>query len=126
MIAFPAGLFIYGWTLQRGVHWIVPTLATSLCGFSLSSSTAPIMSYLVDIFGDRSASAIAAAIPLRYVMGAFLPIAAPYMYSSMGHGWANSLLALTLIAVAPIPLLVVLQPRSMPWLNRLLVQRETF
>jgi hypothetical protein len=93
VIAFPVGLLIYGWSLERGVHWIVPTLASALCGFSLSSSTAPIMSYLIDIFGDRSASAVAAALPLRYIMGAFLPVAAPYMYDTMGQGWAGTFLA---------------------------------
>ncbi|KAI9930842.1 hypothetical protein MW887_010492 [Aspergillus wentii] len=110
MVAFPIGLFLYGWSLQRRFHWIVPTLATVLCGFSLSSSTTPIMNYLVDIFGDRSASAVAAVLPLRYISGAFMPVAAPYMYSKLGYGWGNSLLAFVLLVVVPIPLLVIVQP----------------
>lgn len=28
----PAGLFIYGWTAEFKVHWIVPILATGLTG----------------------------------------------------------------------------------------------
>jgi MFS family permease len=123
VIAFPAGLLIYGWSLERSVHWIVPTLATALCGFSLSSSTAPIMSYLIDIFGDRSASAVAAALPLRYIMGAFLPVAAPYMYNSMGQGWASTFLALTILAASAIPLLVVIQPSNMAWVNKLVEKK---
>ncbi|KAL4935319.1 hypothetical protein BDV06DRAFT_217518 [Aspergillus oleicola] len=66
MIAFSIGLFLYGRSLEKRLHWIVPALATLLWGFSLSSSTTPIMNYLVDIFGDRSASAVAAVLPLRY------------------------------------------------------------
>jgi hypothetical protein len=119
VVAFPAGLLIYGWSLERGVHWIVPTLATALIGFSLSSSTAPIMSYLIDIFGDRSASAVAAAIPLRYILGAFLPVAAPYMYNSMGQGWACTFLALTISIASAVPLLIVVEPSNMAWVSRL-------
>ncbi|KAJ6184935.1 Major facilitator superfamily domain general substrate transporter [Penicillium mononematosum] len=118
MVAFPVGLLVYGWSLHYRYHWIVPTIATVLCGFSLSSSTTPIMNYLVDIFGDRSASAIAAVLPLRYVAGAFLPVAAPYMYSKLGYGWGNSLLAFVLLAAVPIPLLVIVQPERMKTLTR--------
>jgi MFS family permease len=123
VIAFPVGLLMYGWSLERGVHWIVPTLASALCGFSLSSSTAPIMSYLIDIFGDRSASAVAAALPLRYIMGAFLPVAAPYMYDTMGQGWAGTFLALTILAASAVPLLIVIGPGSMPWVNRMTAKK---
>jgi MFS family permease len=113
MIAFPVGLFLYAWSLEKRLHWIVPALATLLCGFSLSSSTTPIMNYLVDIFGDRSASAVAAVLPLRYVGGAFLPVAAPYMYARLGYGWGNSLLGFVLLVALPAPFLVIVQPRQM-------------
>ncbi len=36
--AMPAGLFLYGWTVQFHVHWIVPMLGTALTGFGLLSS----------------------------------------------------------------------------------------
>jgi predicted MFS family arabinose efflux permease len=31
----PAGLFLYGWTAQYEVHWIVPIIGTGLVGFGL-------------------------------------------------------------------------------------------
>ena len=109
MVAFPTGLLVYGWSLEKQVHWIVPTLATVLCGFSLSSSTTPIMNYLVDLFGDRSASAVAAVLPLRYMAGAFMPVAAPYMYSKLGYGWAHTLLALLLLVTVSAPLSAIIR-----------------
>ncbi|EGE05755.1 MFS multidrug transporter [Trichophyton equinum CBS 127.97] len=124
MALFPAGLFIYGWSLQYHVHWIVPTLATSLCGFSLASSTTPIMNYLVDIFGDRSASAVAAVLPMRYLVGTFLPVAAPYMYKSLGYGWANSLLAFILLVIVPFPLLAIVQPKAISSMHRMKSNKE--
>ncbi|KAI8957438.1 MFS general substrate transporter [Daldinia sp. FL1419] len=112
MVAFPAGLLIYGWSLEKRLHWVVPALATVLYGFSLSSSVTPIMNYLVDIFGDRSASAVAACLPLRYIGGAFLPVAAPYLYDRLGYGWANTLLAFILIAVVPVIFLAIVRPQK--------------
>lgn len=111
MVAYPAGLLLYGWSLQRRWHWIVPTLSTTLCGFSLASSTTPIMTYLVDIFGDRSASAIAAVLPLRYIVGTFLPVAAPYMDTRLGYGWSYSLLALLLFIPIPPTFVMIIRPR---------------
>ncbi|CAJ2505646.1 Uu.00g130400.m01.CDS01 [Anthostomella pinea] len=107
MVILPAALFTYGWTLDARVHWSVPTMATALAGFCLSTTTIPVMNYLVDIFGDLSASAIAAVLPLRYVIGTFLPVAAPYMYARLGYGWANSLLAFVLLLCLPAPLLLI-------------------
>jgi MFS family permease len=118
MFAFPVGLLLYGWSLEEHLHWIVPAISTIFCGFSLSTSTTPIMNYLVDIFGDRSASAVGAVLPLRYLAGAFMPIAAPYMYDRLGYGWGNSLLAFFLLAIIPIPLLVIVRPEKMTSLTR--------
>ncbi|KAI0110739.1 MFS general substrate transporter [Nemania sp. FL0031] len=113
MILFPIGLFAYGWSLQSRIHWLVPAFATLLYGFSLSSTTISIQSYLVDSFGDRSASAVAAILPLRYLFGAFLPISAPYLYEALGYGWANSLLALVLLAITPFIFLAVVRPQML-------------
>ncbi|KAH8770804.1 major facilitator superfamily domain-containing protein [Diaporthe sp. PMI_573] len=91
---------------------LVPTLSTTLCGFSLASSTTPIMTYLVDIFGDRSASAIAALLPLRYIVGTFLPVASPYMDSKLGYGRSYSLLALLLFIPIPPTFVMIIWPRD--------------
>ncbi|KAI1822016.1 MFS general substrate transporter [Xylaria intraflava] len=115
LVAFPIGLLVYGWSVEKRVHYIVPILSTFLYGFSLSSSTVPIMSFIVDIFGDRSASAVGAVLPLRYLVGAFLPIATPYMYERLGYGWSNTILALILVVLAPVVLRVIVRrPTSTP------------
>jgi len=64
----------------------------------------PSMIYLVDCFGpEAAASALAAHTVLRSVTAAFLPLAGPRMYESLGLGWGNSLLAFLAIAMIPIP-----------------------
>lgn len=77
------------------------------------------MNYLVDIFGDRSASAVAAVLPMRYLMGTFLPVAAPYMYKSLGYGWGNSLLTFILLAIVLFPLLAIVQPKVVSSMHRI-------
>jgi len=53
-----------------------------------------IQTYLVDGFTEYAASALAANSLIRSIAGGLLPLAGPAMYSSMGLGWGNSLLAL--------------------------------
>ena len=36
-ICLPAGLFIYGWTTDKHVHWIVPLIGTAIIGFAMLS-----------------------------------------------------------------------------------------
>ena len=64
----------------------------------------PSMTYLIDCFGpEAAASALAAHTILRSIAGAFLPLAGPSMYDSLGLGWGNSLLGFLGIAMIPIP-----------------------
>ncbi|RMZ83010.1 hypothetical protein DV737_g1768, partial [Chaetothyriales sp. CBS 132003] len=98
----PAGLFMYGWSAQYGVQWIVPILGTGLVGMGLLATFMSIQTYMVDVFTVYAASAIAANTVLRSLMGAFLPLAGPSMYDAMGLGWGNSLLGFIATAMVPV------------------------
>lgn len=63
----------------------------------------PIQTYLVDAFTLHAASALAGASVLRSIVGAFLPLAGPKLYRSLGLGWGNSLLAFIALAFSPLP-----------------------
>ncbi|KAH1525164.1 hypothetical protein KXW39_004865 [Aspergillus fumigatus] len=89
----PIGLLIYGWTAEYRVFWFVPVLGTFLIGFGMITVFTPVGTYLVDAFPMYAASATAANTVFRSVGGAFLPLAGPRMYSSLGQGWGNTLLA---------------------------------
>lgn len=98
----PIGLFWYGWTAQTHQHWILPIIGTLWVGLGLLATFMPIQTYLVDAFTIHAASAIAANTVLRSLVGAFLPLAGPAMYSALGLGWGNSLLAFIALALSPI------------------------
>ena len=52
-----------------------------------------------------SASALAAAVCLRSILGATLPLAGPSMYRTMGLGWGNTLLGFVCLVFVPVPIL---------------------
>ena len=101
-VLIPIGLFIYGWSAQKHVFWIVPIIGTMFVGLGLLATFMPIQTYLVDAFTIHAASAIAANTVLRSLVGALLPLAGPKMYAALGLGWGNSLLAFIAVAMAPI------------------------
>ncbi|KAF2471754.1 putative MFS transporter [Lindgomyces ingoldianus] len=102
----PIGFFWYGWSADQHTHWIVPILGTFFIGFSMFLVMMPVQIYLVDAFGsEAAASALAANTVLRNIAGAFLPLAGPHLYASLGLGWGNSLLAFIGILFTPIPVL---------------------
>jgi len=66
----------------------------------------PAQLYLVDAFGsEAAASALAANTVLRSLFGAFIPLAGPPLYTRLGLGWGNSLLAFIGLAFVPLPFL---------------------
>ena len=100
-ILVPIGLFLYGWTAEKHVHWIVPIIGTAFVGVGLLATFMPVTTYLVDAFTIYAASAIAASTILRSLMGALLPLAGRKMYQTLGLGWGNSLLAFIALAMCP-------------------------
>ena len=99
----PIGLFIYGWTADKDIHWIVPIIGTMLFGFGLITTFMSVQTYIVDAFTIYAASGLAANTLLRSAVGAVLPLAGPKMYETLGLGWGNSLLAFIALAMCPIP-----------------------
>jgi MFS family permease len=97
----PMGLLLYGWTAEKGDHFILPILGTMFVGLGLMAAFMPINLYLVDAYTIHAASAIAASTVLRSLAGAFLPLVGPKMYEALGLGWGNSLLAFIALAMSP-------------------------
>ncbi|KAF2266391.1 MFS general substrate transporter [Lojkania enalia] len=102
-IALPLGLFMYGWTAEKGVHWIVPIIGTAFIGVGNLTCMMTIQTYFVDAFTLFAASAIAANTVLRSVFGAVLPLAGLDMFDKLGLGWGNSLLGFIAVALIPVP-----------------------
>ncbi|KIN05209.1 hypothetical protein OIDMADRAFT_157872 [Oidiodendron maius Zn] len=113
-LCLPAGLFIYGWTAEYHIHWIVPILGMTVMGIGNMISLLSILLYLIDSFNIYSASALAANSVVRSVGGAVLPLAGLSMFSALGVGWGISLLGFIALAFIPIPILIL---RNGEWLR---------
>jgi len=98
----PIGLFWYGWSVEKQIHWIMGIIGTMWVGFGMLATFMPIQTYLVDAFTIHAASAIAANTVLRSLVGAFLPLAGPKLYAALGLGWGNSLLAFIALLISPV------------------------
>ncbi|KAH0441987.1 MFS multidrug transporter [Colletotrichum camelliae] len=102
----PAGLLLYGWTLERNVHWIAPLFGMLLIGFGTILIFVPINAYLVDAFTEYAASATAASTVLRSLGGGLLPLCGGRMYQALGDGIGNTILAVIGVVVAPVAFLI--------------------
>jgi len=104
-VFLPITLFWYGWSSYYGVHVASTIISLVPWGFGIMGLFLPITTYIVDSYPIYAASAIAANVILRSVVGAFLPLAGPPMYASLGLGWGNSLLGFICVIMIPLPLI---------------------
>ncbi|CAI6099352.1 hypothetical protein V2G26_005702 [Clonostachys chloroleuca] len=98
----PIGLFIYGWTAQYRVHWIVPIISHVPIGVGNLLIFLAIQMYIVDSFTVYAASALATNTVVRSIAGALLPLAGLPMFEKLDIGWGNSLLGFIAILMVPI------------------------
>ncbi|KAF3054713.1 Efflux pump vrtL [Trichoderma lentiforme] len=102
----PISFFWYGWSADRAVHWIVPIIGIIPFGIAIVGIWLPAQAYIIDAYPQHSASGLAAFSVLRCIVAAFLPLAGPQMYESLGVGWGTSLLGFIALALIPIPALI--------------------
>ncbi|KAK0625499.1 major facilitator superfamily domain-containing protein [Bombardia bombarda] len=106
-VLLPAGFFIYGWTVQYHVHWIVPILSHAIIGAGNIIIFMALSLALIDTFTIYAASALAANTVVRSIFGAVLPLCGLKMYEALGLGWGNSLLGFIAVAMIPVSYLII-------------------
>lgn len=99
-ILIPIGLFIYGWSGQSHTQWIVPNIGVVIFCTGTIMCFQGIQTYTIDAYPRYAASAISTLNALRSLTGFGFPLFAPAMYSKLGNGWGNTLLAFMMIGIA--------------------------
>jgi MFS family permease len=103
----PIGLFWYGWSAQERLHWIIPNIGAFIFSAGVIIIMQCVNNYIIDAYPRYAASAIGAVTLIRNLPGTGFPLFAPYMYSALGFGWGNSILAFVAISIGlPAPLLI--------------------
>ncbi|KAI1179089.1 major facilitator superfamily domain-containing protein [Nemania sp. FL0916] len=100
----PVTLFWYGWSAAKHAPLASTLISLAPYAFGSMGIFLPITTYIVDSHPTYGASAIAANVIFRSVVGALLPLAGPPLYNSLGLGWGNSLLGFICAAMIPLPL----------------------
>lgn len=95
----PIGLFWYGWSAEKHIHWIMPDIGAFILCMGLIMSYTCIQNYVIDAYNLYAASALAAVAFIRSLCGFAFPLWAPYMYNALGLGWGNSLLGFLGLAI---------------------------
>lgn len=108
-LIFTAGLFWYGWSSYRSVHWIVPTLGIGCVGLGIYEIYMAVVNYLADAYEKYAASALSAASLGRNTFGAFLPLASQALFTNLGFQWAGSLLGFIGLVLSVVPVILLLK-----------------
>lgn len=103
----PASLFLYGWTVEKRIHWIAPVIATGMLAFSVVIIALSAYGYIADAFPKQVASAMTSTIIAQSVIGALMPLAGPSLNVHLGVGWGSSLLGFIALATLPIPIFIM-------------------
>ncbi|EXJ92004.1 hypothetical protein A1O3_00554 [Capronia epimyces CBS 606.96] len=95
-----SGLLLYGWTAQAKTFWLPVDLGAAIfsCGMQINGMS--LQAYVIDSYPVHASSASAASQLLRSLAAFGFPLFGPRMYSALGYGWGNTMMALVSIAVS--------------------------
>lgn len=118
-IGIPIGLIWYGWSAQKHLHWIMPSIGLFIFGFTLVAVFQTIQNYLIDMNNRFAASSVAAAAVFRSLFGFSFPLFANAMYAKLKYGWGNTMCAFIALALGiPFPVFCLLYgERLRLWAN---------
>ncbi|ODQ79521.1 hypothetical protein BABINDRAFT_161912 [Babjeviella inositovora NRRL Y-12698] len=116
----PVGLLWYGWSAQKKLHWMMPSVGTGMFAFGLVAVMLSIQNYLVHMNPQFAASSVSAASLFRSLAGFGFPLFATQMYAKLDYGWGNTLCAFLALALGiPFPVFVVTYgERLRLWANK--------
>lgn len=100
-ILIPPSLILYGWALQRGMHYVVPDVAAFALAIGLILGFFSLQPYVTESYGaEYAASAHAAGTFLQHLAEFAFPLLGPPVYADLGQGWGNTLLAVVTLSIA--------------------------
>lgn len=97
------GLIIYGWAFEKQFHWMIPIIGCMVFSWGMVAFMMPVTAYLIDVFHAEAAGPIGASAVFRCLVGGLIPLCANNLYSGLGYGWGNTLLAFIAVAFTPFP-----------------------
>ena len=91
---FPGALVWYGWSVQHGVHWIVPGIANFCFGLGSMLVFSAATTMLTEFMPRRSSSGVALNNFVRNLFSCTGGVVGQPLINAMGHGWLMTMLGL--------------------------------
>ena len=117
-IILPIGLLFFAWTSSRKISPVPQIVAGFFIGSGIMLIFTNSVAFLVDIYLQSAASAMAASTIVRSLVAAGFPLAAPHMYKSLGTAWATSVLGFLCVLAIPAPFLFYKYGRKLRQMSR--------
>lgn len=84
---YPAGLIWYGWSVQKGVHWIVPMIANFFFGVGSMLIFSAATTMLTEFMPKKSSSGVAVNNFVRNIFSCLGGVVASPLIDAVGNGW---------------------------------------
>ncbi|KAH8912039.1 MFS general substrate transporter [Coniochaeta sp. PMI_546] len=91
---YPAALIWFGWTIDKGVHWIVPSIANFFFGFGSMLVFGAVTTMLTEFMPKRSSSGVAVNNFVRNIFSCVGGIVTQPLLDVMGVGYLCTLIGL--------------------------------
>lgn len=114
----PAGIFWFAWTSNSHISPVPQIISGVFIGSGIMLIFTNGVAFLVDIYLQSAASAMAANTCVRSAVAAGFPLAAPQMYKSLGIPWATSVLGFLCVLLIPAPILFYRYGRKLRQMSR--------
>ncbi|KEQ90800.1 hypothetical protein AUEXF2481DRAFT_48534 [Aureobasidium subglaciale EXF-2481] len=111
---FAISIFWLGWTNFASISYWSDYAATVLFGYSMTAIFVASYSYIINIYGTWSSSALGSITMARYLVASGMIVAARPMYQGIGVHWSLTFLGCLGLLCLPVPLLIY---RFGPWLR---------
>ncbi|KAI6456043.1 hypothetical protein MCOR17_008420 [Pyricularia oryzae] len=91
---YPSALIMFGWTIDKGLHWAVPSVASFLFGLSSMLIFSAATTMLTEFMPSKSSSGIAVNNFVRNIFSCVGTIVTQPLIDAMGIGWLCTMIGL--------------------------------
>ncbi|CAF9915250.1 MAG: hypothetical protein HETSPECPRED_002341 [Heterodermia speciosa] len=95
---YPSALIWYGWTAEKGIHWVVPLIANFFFGIGSMLIFAAATTMLTEFMPRRASSGVAVNNFVRNIFSCVGAIVAGPLISTIGDGWLFTIMGLWAMA----------------------------
>ncbi|KAI9849955.1 MAG: hypothetical protein M1837_000169 [Sclerophora amabilis] len=86
-VIYPGALVWYGWTAEKGIHWVVPMIANFFFGVGSMLIFAMATTMLTEFMPKKSSSGVAVNNFVRNIFSAVGAVVAQPLIDAIGNGW---------------------------------------